>query len=180
MIMCSWNFNLNYILPLRPYNLKVLGHKYPYKISLKYLVTFCAILQVIIFDVRSAVTTPEVLGYFCSNIRTHWFDQTGSTKPVRTSFQSSTEMPTLWRVKRWRTPAMLWRPNILESNIQFWTMDAMRRDEGIIQMTRKRLLEAFCDVNRTYDVICIRKCQTRIKFLLTDDIIRYKYVMTSL
>ena len=59
-------------------------------------------------------------------------------------------------------------------------MDAMRRDEGIIQMTRKRLLEAFCDVNRTYDVICIRKCQTRIKFLLTDDIIRYKYVMTSL
>ena len=80
MIMCSWNFNLNYILPLRPYNLKVLGHKYPYKISLKYLVTFCAILQVIIFDVRSAVTTPEVLGYFCSNIRTHWFDQTGSNK----------------------------------------------------------------------------------------------------
>lgn len=176
MIMCSWNFNLNYILPLRPYNLKVLGHKYPYKISLKYLVTFCAILQVIIFDVRSAVTTPESFGLLLFQHP----DTLVRPKPVRTSFQSSTEMPTLWRVKRWRTPAMLWRPNILESNIQFWTMDAMRRDEGIIQMTRKRLLEAFCDVNRTYDVICIRKCQTRIKFLLTDDIIRYKYVMTSL
>ena len=83
--MCSWNFNQNFILPLRPYNLKVLGHKYPYKISLKYLVTFCAILQVIIFDVRSAVTTPESFGRLLFQhpdtlVRPNRFDQTGSNK----------------------------------------------------------------------------------------------------
>ena len=176
MIMCSWNFNQNFILPLRPYNLKVLGHKYPYKISLKYLVTFCAILQVIIFDVRSAVTTPESFGRLLFQhpdtlVRPNRFEQVSNP-------QQRCRLCEGWNVdglRRCYDGQIFWKAIF---SFEQWTRWGVMRE--LFKWHERDCWKHFVMSIVLYDVTCIRKCQTRIKSLLTDDIIRYKYVMTSL
>ena len=176
MIMCSWNFNQNFILPLRPYNLKVLGHKYPYKISLNiwWLFVLFYKLSFLMWDLLWQLL--KVLGYFCSNIRTHWFDQNRFEQVSNP--QQRCRLCEGWNVdglRRCYDGQIFWKAIF---SFEQWTRWGVMRE--LFKWHERDCWKHFVMSIVLYDVTCIRKCQTRIKSLLTDDIIRYKYVMTSL